>query len=280
MSTKIRSLLLPILLGVALCAPQAYGSRATLEGAPPLLLTVLYRQRGDKLRLGMHASGNYANPAKGTVHLLVPPGLAYVRGDTVRTAHTSKWGLIHTEWELALRPVAVGRSELRGILEVDAGSEGLDRLEMLLPIEVGPEMVIIGDPIWPRAERIRGDQRFRFGGVYLVPLDATEDAGLAWHKDQYRAVQATHTEPAICPTCPGKLPRKVQLIAFIGRDGGLREIRNLNEGALPTDTRVPPPEVMSAAKAALKKWRFTPSYTTSGEPLSDYLETWVEVRSE
>jgi len=176
-------------------------------------------------------------------------------------------------WRIVVRPTRPGLYVVRGTLTIDAGEErGVDETEFVLPLEVRPDTVVYARaPRATRFENVRGGQRYRYAGRYLVPIDTTE-ALLEEEIDQ--KPKPTHQEIALCPACPGPLPALVPMVVMVGSDGTVRESRYLEldeEGTLD-------PASVAAARGALEKWRFEPARSRN-RPVADYTVVRVPVRA-
>jgi len=204
----------------------------------------------------------------------VPEGIEVVSGDTVSVDHVSRRSRRHAGrvLQIMIRPVTPGTYVIRGSLEIDAGAErGADETDFLLPIDVRPDTVIYARaPHATRFENVRGGQRYRYGGRYLVPIDSTE----ALLEDEITEKPKPLTqEAAVCPGCAVPLPTVVPFVAMVGSDGRLRESRFLDleeQGTIASD-------VVAAASGALARWTFEPA-RAGVRAVADYVVVRVPVR--
>ena len=217
----------------------------------------------------------YDGPVTSVARIDVPDGIEVVSGDTVSVAHVSRRSRKHAGrvFQVMIRPVRPGSYVIRGRLAIDAGAErGADETDFLLSIEVRPDTVIYARaPRATRFENVRGGQRYRYGGRYLVPIDSTE----ALLEDEITEKPRPLTqEAAFCPGCAAPLPTVVPFVAMVGSDGGLRESRFLDMEEQGTIA----PDAVGAASGALARWTFEPA-RAGGRPVADYVVVRVPVRS-
>lgn len=216
----------------------------------------------------------YDGPVTSIARISVPEGIEVVSGDTVSVAHVSRRSRKHAGrvFQIMIRPVRVGSYVIRGWLGIEAGEErGSDETDFLLPIEVRPDTVIYARaPRATRFETVRGGQRYRYGGRYLVPIDSTE----ALLEDEITEKPKPLTqEAALCAGCAAPLPTVVPFVVMVGRDGRLHDSRFLDMDEQGTMD----PDVVAAASGALARWTFEPA-RVDGRPVADYVVVRVPVR--
>jgi len=250
------------------------------EGEPAFGISGFYKfpprlDEPSPLLVRVWGEDTYDGPVTSVARISVPDGIEVVSGDTVSVLHVSKRSRRHAGrvLQIMIRPVRPGSYVIRGSLGIDAGPDrGEDETDFVLPIDVRPDMVIYARaPRATRFENVRGGQRYRYGGRYLVPIDSTE----ALLEDEIVEKPKPLTqEAAICPGCTSPLPTVVPFVAMVGSDGRLRESRFLEM----EDQGTVDPDVVAAASGALARWTFEPA-RVGGRPVADYVVVRVPVRS-
>ncbi len=272
-SSEFRWLIVPLIL--TLFPSSGVGSVALFEGTPQFavfLQPVDHAGPHESFRILVTTGGHYPSDVLGRGTLRLGPGLKLLRGELTHTGHPSfSWrGEVDRDWYVEVLAVDLGSTEIRALLRVEAGEGRVDEMEIVLPIKVAQDSIDFGTVKTVRAETIRGRQRFRYGGDFLVPIDAPEEIAPG---DIVERATAVLQAQAICEECPSG-NREMPFVVFVGRDGRIRSSRFLEErrGA-PGAT----PEMVQSAKAALQKWTFTPGRTRSG-PVVDWVVVLVPVR--
>jgi len=270
--------LLAALTALSLEAPSARANPGA-EGEPAFGISGYFKSpprlnEPSLLLVRVWGDDAYDRPVTSVARVSVPEGIEVVSGDTLSVAHVSRHSRRYAGrvLQIMIRPVRPGTYVIRGWLGIDAGAErGADETDFLLPIEVRPDTVIYARaPRATRFENVRGGQRYRYGGRYLVPIDSTE----ALLEDEITAKPKPLTqEAALCPGCAAPLPTVVPFVAMVGSDGRLRESRFLDmeeQGTIGSD-------VVAAASGALARWTFEPA-RAGGRPVADYVVVRVPVR--
>lgn len=265
-----------LLISLALLAPgKGSGSTPAFEGIPNFAIFMQPAEYGaphEPFRVLISMGGDYPSDVVGTGTLRLGPGLTLVNGELVHKGHVSfSWrGEVDRKWYLELRAVGPGRTEIRALLKVAVGNDRTDEMEMVLPIEVDEQSLHFGSARRARAETIRGGQRFRYGGEFLVPIDAPEEVSPT---DIVEKPKAIVRDTAICEACP---PAQVELpfVVLVGPDGGVRSSRLADGGREAAEAT---PAMIQSAQAALKRWKFTPGRTRLG-PINDWVIVLVPVQ--
>jgi len=203
------------------------------------------------------------------------PNLEWIAGDSVHVASLSRQGDVSGKdrWSADIRALVDGSTEIRGTISVKPGPDRVDEREVVLPVLVTNGVVTFGQQRRVRAETVRGGQRYRYGGEFLVPIDRSEEVS---NPDIQEGVKVTRRIDAVCQTCPPDSVQELQFVVFVTRDGTVHSSRLLGEGL---DAKGVVPAMLHAAKETLRQWEFTPSRTRSG-PVADWTIVAVRVRGE
>jgi hypothetical protein len=215
------------------------------SGGPKDPFRVLLTMRGGPL----HALG------KSTV--TIGKGLEWVEGDREHAGHPSVFwkGPRDNQWSVLLRASGPCSTSVRVSMSVEADRSQVDEIEMEMAVTVNGESVTFGIPRPVREETIRNGQRFRYGGLYLVPIDGPEEVTSA---DIKQGPTVVEKYPIKCPECSSQLT-EVTFVVFVGRDGRLLSTRVLDTGGKAKVSA----ETAKGAKEALQHWKFSPARTKS-----------------
>ena len=258
----------PVQANPAAEGEPAFGISAYFVEAPRLL-------KPTPLLVRVWGEDSYLGPVVSVACVSVPPGIEVVSGDTVRVTHVSNRGRRQAERrsKIMIRPTELGSYIIRGTLRIDAGEDrGVDETEFVLSLEVRADTVLYARaPRATRFENVRGGQRYRYAGRYLVPIDSTE-ALLEDEIDQ--KPKPGLQENALCLACHGPLPAVVPLVVMVGSDGVVRDTRYLD---LDEEWAADPASV-EAARRAVEKWTFEPA-RAGDRPVADYVVVRVPVRA-
>jgi len=250
------------------------------EGEPHFGISAYFRnppRLGEAVTLQVRVWGEdtYPVPWTSIAKISIPPGIDVVSGDTLSIKQVVKRTRLKPErtFDIVVRPRVEGAYVIHGSLEVEAVDErGTDLTDFILPVALhGDSVTYARAPRTTRFENVRGGQRYRYAGPYLVPIDSTA-ALLEEEIDQKPRVLSER--PAECPACPAPLPRVVPFVAMVGSDGRVRDTRFLDID----DQGTVDPAVVGAASAALARWEFAPA-TAGGRPVADFLVVRVPVKS-
>ncbi len=260
---RVVLLALILLLSFALAARGSVG----MEGAERFEFFAWFTKAPAKpgqsgtLRVSMR--GGYSDSVRGETRIVIPSGIVLVAGDTV---HRARPALPEAEWELVIQPLAIGRHEIRAYLRiVDLGGP-VDEGEFILPLEVKADTVLVGGSQTIRTEHVRGAQRYRYGGEYLVPIDGPE---YIMQGDVASKPRILQRQSAVDSLSRSTSAVRIPFVVFIDREGRLRDAR-LRGGSRNI-------QIERLAREALQRWTFTPATTKRGQPVDDWLEVRVEV---
>lgn len=142
----------------------------------------------------------------------------------------------------------------------------MDEGEFVLPLEVKAETVLVGGSQTIRTEHVRGTQRYRYGGEYLVPIDGPE---YIMQGDIANKPKILQRQSAVDSLSRSASAVRVPFVVFIDRAGRLRDAR-LRGGSRNA-------QLERLAREALQRWTFAPAVTRAGQPVDDWLEVRVEV---
>ena len=140
-----------------------------------------------------------------------------------------------------------------------------------MPIEVRTDTTIVRSSVAVRQEHLRGGQRYRYGGQYLVPIDGREDFVERDIDARTGRPKVLERVAAVDSLGQGSRSSMVAFVVFIDSQGKIRGARPL--GAAARDNRM-----IALARQALELWRFAPAVTRTGRPVTDWIEVQVEVR--
>ncbi len=213
------------------------------------------------LRVSMR--GDYADSVRGEARIVLPAGIRLVAGDTLHRARPTG---PEAEWELVIQPLVVGRHEVRAYLRIEDLGHNVDEGEFVLPLEVKTDTVLVGGSQTIRTEFVHGNQRYRYGGEYLVPIDGPEYIMQGDIASKPRILQRQSAVDSLGRTASAvRLP----FVVFVDRQGRLRDAR-LRGGSRNA-------QLEQLAKETLQRWTFAPAVTRAGQPVDDWLEVRVEV---
>lgn len=233
---------------------ERFAFGAWVMGAPRL---------GQPITLRVTMRGEYADTVTGLARVSLPAGAQLVSGDTLRRAHPARGD---AEWEIRFLPALVGRHEIHGVLRIEDVGGPVDESEFVLPLEVKTDTVLVGGSQTIRTEHVRGRQRYRYGGEYLVPIDGPEYITQGDIMSKPRILQR---QSAVDSLSRSASVVRVPFVVFIDRQGRLRDAR-LRGGSRNT-------LLERLARQALQRWTFAPAMTKAGHPVDDWLEVGVDV---
>ena len=232
-------------------------------------------QRGDTLSIIVQLGARYPTPARARIVLSIPRQLGLLRGDTLVSGRLEDVRGRHT---LLLSPSETGHYDVRGRVTIDAGAQGVDEGEFVMPVDVGPESVLVEHSRYVSLELRKAGQRYRYADWWLVPLDSTETAVVQADIE----ARGAHARPnalasATCSRCPsGAMPDSVHFVVMVGPDGRIRDWKLL--GSSLRRGHRPDPEVSSVAEAALKGMAFQAAHA-GGQAVSDFVYVSIPVQS-
>ncbi len=262
--------LLAVVLAATALSWHAEASVARLEGTPRAGFGVWFTAPpapDGTVQVRVDIGGSFDSTAVAEAHIAIPPGLLLVSGDTlIRTPAVGDPG---RHFMLAVRPSGTGLQVINGVLIVTGPHLGTEETEVELTMTVSPDTVVLGGCRIVRQECVRGGQRYRYGGEFLVPIPHAErfiedELMVATGRRPNIARQAVAT----CSVCPAGTHTTMSWVVFVGADGLVVDARPLDSGADPT--------VTAAARASLSTWNFTPALVR-GLPVSDWVIVQVQV---
>lgn len=252
------------------CVSDGAATVPLSEGMTPFGFGIEFVGRpdaGGTIGLRVILTGQYDSTAVGEARLVLSPGLECVAGDTLfRSRVTSDPRDIRS---LVLRVRGNGAHTVRGILAVTGPNIGRDEAEVEAAITVLPDTVIVGACRQVRLEHIRGGQRYRYAGSYLVPIDDPENVTQDDILEAGQRARAVQQATAKCTKCPTTTAESMAWVVFLGANGHLMDAR-------PLDASKQDPDLVEAARAALDKWSFEPT-RIRGKAVNDWLIVRVPI---
>ncbi len=211
------------------------------------------------------ASGEYDSSAVGETHVVLPAGIECVSGKTVfRGRMTADPRNIRT---LVLRVRHQGSYTVRALLSVTGAHGARDEAEAVALVELATDTLVLGAYRTVRLECVRGGQRYRYGGSFLVPIPAPEritEDDIRAHGSPARVIRQV---VAKCPSCSSPLPATMGWVVFVAADGHLMDAR-------PNDASIHDAAAIQASRAALASWSFGAA-RVYGMAVNDYLAVRV-----
>jgi hypothetical protein len=221
------------------------------EGQGPFGLSAAFLDEprvGMPVRLWVTMRGRYDTTATGVARLQLPRGVELVSGDTLFRGHP---GGSDNAWTLVIRAKESGRLEIQASVAIRADTV-TDEGDMLLAFEAATDTAIVEWPRLTRSETVRGGQRYRYGGRFLVPIDGPEKFT---QRDIDRAGQRAKGPARVeiaCETCSAQEPHLVPMVAIVGADGRLVDARVRSRGVQLSD------DLVAAATRAVANAQFQP----------------------
>jgi hypothetical protein len=216
----------------------------------------------------------YPNGARAEVHVHLPAGVSLVSGDTlvVGTPDDDK----ALRWRIVVLCKDSTLSWITGDMRMDRGRGVFDEAEFELRCSTIPDSL---PSVWSRSvreETIRGNQRYRFGGLFLVPIDGpqrvTELDLLLPGGARAEVLRTSRLRVASMPKLlgGGERPDTISFGAFVKPNGRARGIEFWGM------QRSPQVATLRSAieKEVVAHWRFKPA-RFHGVPVDD----WVLVRA-
>jgi hypothetical protein len=259
-----------ILAAALLLAAGVASGSPGFEGTPIFSLSPQVIEMGgaqDPIEILVTMGGECQKNAIGRAIVSLEPGLEWIDGDRERVGHPSYFwdGPRDNQWSIRVRASGPCSTTVRASLSVKVNERQTDEVVMLLPIVIVGDNVTVGTLRTVRQESVRDGQRYRYAGLFLVPIDGPEEVTTA---DIEHHPVVTQKQTGRCDKCPAKV-REITLVAFVGADGRVIASRSIDE-SLGNETDQ---EITRAARVALSKWRFTPAKAKSRS-----VAHWVFVR--
>lgn len=195
----------------------------------------------------------YEKKRRAKTRVRLGPDLAWLAGDSVRIADLSGREAVE-RWTVTIRSLKDGNTELRAAMSV-GGPENLKEMDIALPILVDKGIVTFGTVRVLRTEAVRGKQRYRYGGRYLVPIDGPEEVTTA---EITRGPVVLKSVTAECGECPDTLSRTLPFVVFVKSNGMIHSKRFLGDEGGAGGTI---PAMIQSAETALEHWKFAPART-------------------
>jgi hypothetical protein len=195
--------------------------------------------------------------------LILPQGWEVISGDTTYRGPIPR-GELH--WSLTVRPAHPGRYEIRRSVRIERGRFGVDEGEWKQGIDVRQDTTIVSRSEPARLETVRRGQRYRYGYLFLVPIDGPEEFTQDNLTDRASAVAGP---PAICSACSTGDPTTVRWAVLTDRNGAILDVRLCDQ----VDPESP---VATTTRQALRKWTFVPG-RYRGRSVADWVIVKVPV---
>jgi len=153
----------------------------------------------------------------GIAHVQLGRLVSLVGGDTL---HTGRAKGASQEWIVTVRADSPGEYEIRGSLGVRENGN-LHEVDLSLPFRLGTDSAVTEPSHVTRAETVRGGQRYRYGGRFLVPIDHPEEfiqADIELHGSRATGPEVLE---ARCGKCPGS-GLTIRMVVFINSEGAVQ----------------------------------------------------------
>ena len=252
-------------------APGADAYVPEAEGQPAVGFSATWRslpRLGQPARLRFSMAGRVDTTAVGVAHVRLPEGLQLLSGDTLYRGHPQG---STRYWSIVVVPQRNGRFEITGTLAVTlGGKETVDELDLALDFQVVGDSASVAPSRLTRAETVREGKRFRYGGKYLVPIEAPEQVTQDEIERSGTKANTKSSSRGRCANFGSKGVVEAEFVVFVsasGRVAGARPLRTL------------PPPVERAAREALEGWVFEPT-RIHGRPVSDWLQVTVTIETD
>lgn len=235
------------------CAASACRCENVLPaGQMPLELTLwtVGKPSSDTLVVRVSAGTLAGLAGRGVVRITVPEGLALLAGDTTFTVPV---GRVVPPRILKFHARGAGALEVRGSMTV-AEKDSRDAAELLeVRLLLGGDTDSSGGRISEvvRAEKVLDGRRYRYGGLWLVPLEADEEYSLAELSRAGAGPRPSGQVIAYCHDCP-LAADTVTFVVVIGRSGRVLQ-------ASPLASSVEAEAAERAARMVLSKTVFRPA---------------------
>ena len=264
-------------LAIWLAPLQAGASGNHYEGAPSFSIFPQVIESGgpkDPFRILLNMTGQGPAHALGKATVTIGKGLEWVEGDREHSGHPSMFwrGPRDNQWSVRIRGTEPCLTSVRVLLSVQVDPNQVVEIEMNLPVVITGKTITFEGPRPVRMETVRNGQRFRYGGFYLVPIDAPEEVTPADIKEGPTVIEQ---QPVKCSQCPSEL-KEVPFVVFVGRDGRLLSSRMLEPGGRAMISA----ETAKAAEEALRHWKFSPARTKKSRAVAHWTFVRVPVEHE
>jgi len=264
----MRRLLVVLLFAALVLSPSARARAPEAEGQAPFRFSAWFGDPprvGKQIRLWFSMAGmQFDTAATGVAHITLPPGLKLVSGDTL---HVGQPAGRNDHWRLVVVPQLAGDYEITGTLRITSDKGRLDEADLVFRCHIEADTAAVEDSRVTRLETVRHGQRYRYGGRYLVPIEAPEHVTQAEIERSGTRAAIRASSPGRCVNCGTKGTVEARFVVFVNATGSVVGARPLQ--ALP-------PAVERAARDVLEGWKFEPT-RVHGHPVSDWLRVTVRI---
>jgi hypothetical protein len=247
-----------IALGIALFAvspvwaPVARASKARYEGAPVFSFDIFIEplpRIGQPCTIVMRFDdwSNLPDSLDFDARIELPTGWVLLTGEPRLRGRTTGGNIVR--WTIRALPSHGGYFELRASVHIDRGSFGVDEADYIQTVELTRDTALLPQTRPIRLESIRNGQRYRYGGQYLVPIDASETFT---ESDLEQRAQVISRSDARCGACPADHPEALRWLVIVDAGGRIRSARLLDFGIDPNSAAA------TSARIALDSWKFSP----------------------
>lgn len=264
-AVTIVAFVLGVVLSIAMPS-HAHASKG-LEGTPPVSFSASTRDSvrlGEPVRIRIWFSGLFPDSAQVRVRVQLPAGLALMAGDTARVGRARN---IRGTWTIDVLPTSSDTFVIAGFSSVDFGRSVVE-LDWQLPLVANAGRRRLNSQA-VREEMVRGVQRYRYGGFYLVPIDSAEVVTQQEISNQGTRPRPIETTQGLDATGALTDTVDVQVVAFVNRSGLVIDAR-------PAKGKTGGERGMATALLTVRTWRFEPA-RVRGRTVNDWIEVPVRV---
>jgi len=215
-------------------------------------------------------NGPYDRNAIGIGRVTLGRGLQWVSGDSV---HDARIGEVDSHWVIIARALGSEKTEFRASISVEKGGGGRDEMDAVLPLGFSQGNPEFGVAKEVRAETVRYGQRYRYGGEFLVPIDAPEEVGPG---EIVERSSPRGIAEIVCTTCPRGESAQLPYAVFLDAAGKVRSLRYLRDEVAVSGKNISP-EMIASAEKGIRGWAFNPGRTKS-KSIADWCLVRVKVR--
>jgi hypothetical protein len=167
--------------------------------------------------------GFYDSTVVAAVELHTAGTIEWLGGDSVLAAYPGRGG--GGRWRMRVRCGDGGDGRVRGLMTIAVADSVRDEGEFELPCSDTVGVLYGEHSRYVRLETVRGRQRYRYGGLFLVPIDSSralvqEDVEVPGGVPMVVHGSVIAIEEVI-------LADTVTCVAFLGDDGVVRDLRVL-----------------------------------------------------
>jgi hypothetical protein len=223
-----------------------------LEGDAPFTFFAGWLERPNGAAPGRFVvvwNGLFPDTASGWARLRLPPGVHLVSGDTIITGRPHGEGL---RWVVGIRCDDAAPSYIRGAMWVDDHSRRVDESEFDLKCSNVPDSLPADYSLERRAECVIAGQRFRYAGMFRVPIDGPEYV-VEEEIERSGAHPVAEFMPEIMDQHLATAVDTVTCIIFVRPSGGVREVRIMPTMGIDDRTST------LVRDGVLSQWRFRPA---------------------